>query len=310
MKKIVFLLMVMLSSVNFMDQVSKKEEMYKDRMKDFIKEIRANTDKNKIIITQNGNELYYKKGILDKEFFNVTDGTTQESLYYGDYLKFNTPTNKSFKEELLSRIIPIRKNGKPVFIINYAKGENKQVFLNNEDIKTGFVSEMLPSFEANKGYETINKYNTNDIKTLNDVKNFLCILNPEKYKNIDQYFDYLKNTDFDLLIIEASIDNIFLTKDQIAKLKMKKAGGKRIVIAYFSVGEAEDYRFYWKSSWNMQKPSWIVVENPSWKGNYVVKYWDLEWKNIIKDYQKKLDEIGVDGYLLDTVDTHEYFEEK
>ncbi len=32
-------------------------------------------------------------------------------------------------------------------------------------------------------------------------------------------------------------------------------------------------------------------------------------KSTIKEYQKKLDEIGVDGYLLDTVDTYQYFEE-
>ena len=46
-----------------------------------------------------------------------------------------------------------------------------------------------------------------------------------------------------------------------------------------------------------------------YKGNYIVKYWSPEWKNIIKEYKKKLDEIGVDGYLLDTVDSYQYFEE-
>ena len=37
--------------------------------------------KSKYIITQNGNELYFRDGNLDKNFFSVTDGTTQESLY-------------------------------------------------------------------------------------------------------------------------------------------------------------------------------------------------------------------------------------
>ena len=57
-------------------------------------------------------------------------------------------------------------------------------------------------------------------------------------------------------------------------------------------------------------PDWIAEENGNWSGNYRVKYWYPEWKNIIKDYQNKLDEIGVDGYLLDTVDTYYYFEDK
>ena len=34
------------------------------------------------------------------------------------------------------------------------------------------------------------------------------------------------------------------------------------------------------------------------------------YKEIIKEYQKKLDKIGVDGYLLDTLDTYSYFENK
>ena len=35
-------------------------------MKDFIKEIRDSTNKEKIIITQNGNELYFKNGKIDQ----------------------------------------------------------------------------------------------------------------------------------------------------------------------------------------------------------------------------------------------------
>lgn len=101
----------------------------------------------------------------------------------------------------------------------------------------------------------------------------------------------------------------FFTKEQIEELKIKHNGGKRLVIAYLSIGEAENYRFYWKKKWNKKKPNWIVKENENWEGNCIVKYWSPEWKSIIKEYQKKLDEIGVDGYLLDTVDTYQYFEE-
>ena len=60
--------------------------------------------------------------------------------------------------------------------------------------------------------------------------------------------------------------------------------------------------------WNKNKSDWIVSENENWSGNYIVKYWKPEWKEIIKEYQKKLDKIGVDGYLLDTLDSYSYFE--
>ena len=254
--------------------------IYRERMKDFIKEIRDGTNKEKIIITQNGNELYFKNGKVDNNFFNVTNGTTQESLYYGDVLRFNVPTSKGLKNELLELTVPIRKKGKPVFIINYGKGKKKREFLKKEDLKTKFVSELLPSFNADKLYETIEDYNDEDIYSLNEVKNFLCLLNPEKFSSIDGYYQTLKNTNYDLLLIEVSYNNVFFTKEQIEELKIKHNGGKRLVIAYLSIGEAEDYRFYW----NKKKPNWIVKENENWEG----KYWSPEWKSIIKKYQKKI----------------------
>ena len=37
-------------------------------MRDFIKELRNNTNKEKIIITQNGNEIVFKNGKIDNKF--------------------------------------------------------------------------------------------------------------------------------------------------------------------------------------------------------------------------------------------------
>ena len=279
-------------------------------MREFVKEIRNNISSSKIIISQNGNELYFKNNKIDENFFKITDGTTQESLYYGDILKFNVATSKEANNELLKLLLPIRKKGKPIFVINYGKGEKKRKFLKQEALKTNLINELLPSFSLNDLYKPINDYNTNDIHSLNEVKNYLCLLNPEKFSSMDEYYQTLKNTNYDLLLIEVSYDNIFFNREQIEGLKVKKNGGKRIVIAYLSIGEAEDYRFYWKKEWDKNKPDWIVNENENWSGNYIVEYWNPEWKKIIKEYQKKLDKIGVDGYLLDTLDTYSYFENK
>ena len=295
--------------INNLKNYETGSEIYRNRMRELIREIKKNTSKDRLLITQNGNELYFKNGKIDSKFFAITNGTTQESLYYGDVLRFNVPTAKGLKNELLELTVPIRKNGKPIFVINYGKGQKKIDFLKKEDLKTKFVSELLPSLNVDKLYETIEDYNDEDIYSLNEVKNFLCLLNPENFSNIDEYYQALKNTNYDLLLIEVSYNNIFFTEEQIEELKIKNNGGKRLVIAYLSIGEAEDYRFYWNKKWNKKKPNWIVKENENWEGNYIVKYWSPEWKNIIKEYQKKLDEIGVDGYLLDTVDTYQYFEE-
>ena len=287
-------------------------EIYRDRMRELIREIKRNTSSDKLLITQNGNELYFYNGELNKDFFNVTDGTTQESLYYGAGFKLTNLTPKKDNEQLLNWLIPIRKAGKPIFAINYGTGEKARQDLLKKSEQTNFVNELLSSFEADIPNVPIQKFNPNNITSLLDVKNFLVLLNPQKFKDVDAFFEYLKETDYDLLLIEPSHSGKFMIKEQISALKRKKNGASRKVIAYFSIGEAGDYRSYWKEEWSNEskRPSWIVEENPDWKGDFIVKYWSNEWKQIVKDYQKKLDEIGVDGYLLDTVDTYYNFEDK
>ncbi|TAN37800.1 MAG: hypothetical protein EPN23_04615 [Verrucomicrobia bacterium] len=43
--------------------------------------------------------------------------------------------------------------------------------------------------------------------------------------------------------------------------------------AYLSIGEAGDYRGYWEKEWSAQPPTWLGAENPDWKGNFKVRYW-------------------------------------
>ena len=57
-------------------------------------------------------------------------------------------------------------------------------------------------------------------------------------------------------------------------MQRKPDGGARIVLAYLSIGEAEDYRSYWQRDWSVSPPAWLGAENPDWPGNYAVNYWD------------------------------------
>ncbi len=61
-------------------------------------------------------------------------------------------------------------------------------------------------------------------------------------------------------------------REEIEKIKENGI----IPIAYVSIGEAENYRFYWKSEWDSVPPDWLGEENPEWHGNYAVKYWYKE----------------------------------
>ena len=74
-----------------------------------------------------------------------------------------------------------------------------------------------------------------------------------------------------------------------------------MVVCYMSIGEAEDYRYYWQNDWKPNNPSWIEKENPAWKGNYKVRYWEQEWQDVIfgndNSYLKKILDAQFDGGL-------------
>ena len=84
-----------------------------------------------------------------------------------------------------------------------------------------------------------------------------------------------------------------------------------MVIAYFSVGEAESYRYYWKPEWNKKKPSWVGKENKDWKENFLVKYWDPAWQSIIfgspDAFADRIIAQGFDGFYIDRADAYYYF---
>lgn len=129
-------------------------------------------------------------------------------------------------------------------------------------------------------------------------------------QNID--IDALASVAPELLVVDYSRDgtaaNAFSATD-VARLKTMPDGRQRVVLAYLSVGEAENYRFYWKPEWVDAGPSWLLGENPEWRGNFDIRYWDTAWQDIIfgegGSYLEAIQQAGFDGVYLDRVDAFE-----
>jgi cysteinyl-tRNA synthetase len=142
-------------------------------------------------------------------------------------------------------------------------------------------------------------------RALSDIQDFVYQL-----QNID--LAAIGETGFDLVVIDYSSDggdeSVF-SRAQIDILK-HSPGGEKIVLSYLSIGEAEDYRFYWQSDWKPGNPSWLDLENSEWKGNYKVRYWDQGWRDIIFQYLDKILGAGFDGIYCDIIDAYEYYQEK
>jgi cysteinyl-tRNA synthetase len=134
--------------------------------------------------------------------------------------------------------------------------------------------------------------------------------------------DALARAPVDLIVIDYSRngeDKWRLSAADVRRLKRKPDGGRRIVLAYMSIGEAEDYRFYWRDDWietaepddssgevagspqppstpdgaqattsaepdrwvSDKAPAWLHRENDRWSGNFLVHYWEPEWQRLM-----------------------------
>ncbi|OQY21670.1 MAG: hypothetical protein B6I35_07925 [Anaerolineaceae bacterium 4572_32.2] len=117
---------------------------------------------------------------------------------------------------------------------------------------------------------------------------------------------------YDLVVMDYSSDGSAAGEFSAAQIETLKhsPGGEKILLAYMSIGEAENYRFYWQDGWEPGNPAWLDEENPNWAGNYKVRYWDPDWQTIIFGYTDRLLDAGFDGVYLDIIDAYEYYAEQ
>ncbi len=120
----------------------------------------------------------------------------------------------------------------------------------------------------------------------------------------------LAESPYDLIVMDYSADGTdkrkFLAKDISVLHKFDKT-----VLSYFSIGEAEEYRFYWQKKWKDNPPNFLGPENPDWTGNYKVKYWREDWwETGLRPYLDRILEAGFDGVYLDIIDGYWFWHEQ
>jgi len=140
------------------------------------------------------------------------------------------------------------------------------------------------------------------------------IQNLEETVNIDE----LDATEYDMLVVEPGHNFSewpYNTNYITSNLKTKPNGDARLLLAYIDIGEAEDYRDYWQTSWvkptatTSGSPDFLVTIDPNgWSGNYPVAYWDTIWQNIWIGNGGIIEELvnfGFDGVYLDWVEAYD-----
>ena len=245
----------------------------------------------------------------------VLDGFFMESRFYdgrvnGAKARRNNRATDEFLTAMLEK--PLRAE-RQVFTLDYVKGKKIHT-VQEMGATAGYVSDGGDTaLDVIPDRRPMNE-NTNDVTQLRQAKNFLVLLNPEHYKTRESYIKALSETNYDLLIVDLCYDGHVLLPVETERLKHKANGGKRLLLSYMSIGEAEHYRPYWKTSWDDVRPHWLAEPNPAWEGNDKVRYWAQEWKEILYGspdaYLDRIIDAGFDGAFLDVMDAWQYFKEE
>ena len=136
------------------------------------------------------------------------------------------------------------------------------------------------------------------------------------YQLTNYDLEKLNKVDADVFVIDYALEGgkVPMNPEQVARLKKKPDGRRRYVISYMSIGEAEEYRYYWQDRWKAQKPVWLGAENCAWPKAHAIRYWRDEWKDISfrkpDSYIKRIIDAGYDGVYLDRVDMYDWFKKE
>ncbi|MBN2441255.1 MAG: endo alpha-1,4 polygalactosaminidase [Spirochaetales bacterium] len=296
--------------------------IYKQYMRSFVRDISVwakTIHPGFTILPQNGHELGTISGNEDDDpamdYISAIDGAGQEDLFYG-YVDDDVITPESDTNYLLYFLNLYEDNGVEVLVTDYCGTHSYMDNSYSWNELNGFISfaadhrdlDNIPVYPA-----VPYNVNASNIITLADARNFLYLLDPTvNYDTKEEFVTALAGTNYDLFIIDLFFDEDPLTPADISALQTKANGGTRLVLCYMSIGEAEDYRYYWQLSWYINPPDWLLDENPEWEGNYKVKYWNPEWQALIfgndTSYLKMILDAGFDGVYLDIIEAFEYFE--
>lgn len=122
---------------------------------------------------------------------------------------------------------------------------------------------------------------------------------------------------FDLLVIDPDNLSGWRSNSQSAGvdlIRRRPDGGRRQLLAYVSIGEAETRRAYWSPDWVSSRtpPAWLLAAAaPDSGASHRVRYWDAGWQaKVFGSAQAMVDQIiaaGFDGVYLDRAEVHAQF---
>ena len=206
---------------------------FRQEMRLFVKEISTYAKVRKanfLIVPQNGQEILTTNskvdGAIAAEYVNAIDAVGREDLFYG-YTSNDISTPTEDRNFLIDFCDVAKNSGKVVLTTDYCSTQSKMDDSYTQNQTNGYISfaadhrelDNVPTFPA-----TIHNINTNNITNIGDVKNFLYLINPSAYPTKQSFLDAVKNTNYDLVLIDLYFNDELLTVADVSSLKVKSNG--------------------------------------------------------------------------------------
>lgn len=241
------------------------------------------------------------------------DGVMAESVNFGWDMEMDKPMTPDEQDEYQRLLDNAGRAGIVPLVLDYAREPGNVQRAYREDRSLGYLGWVSGRRELDRLPEGL-PHNDNDLPCLElkKARNYLVLLNPAQFASREAYVQALAASNYDLLILDAYYGDSPLTGQEVELLQRKPSGARRLVAAYMSVGEAEEYRPYWQEDWRENPPEWLWQRNEDWEGNFRVRYWQKAWQDMLMgepgSYLDIILSAGFDGVFLDVVDVFYAFE--
>lgn len=153
--------------------------------------------------------------------------------------------------------------------------------------------------------------NPKSLDRVSQAKNFVYIAHSQGFGTADDYVQALAGTNYDVVITSVFHGRQPLTKRQIERMKYKKLGARRLVLAEMDIAHAATYHYYWQPSWLSDAPDFVGPNMRTDPDMYRAMFWDSEWQSIISgntnSYLYGIMALGFDGVVLTGTEAWEFY---
>lgn len=147
------------------------------------------------------------------------------------------------------------------------------------------------------------------VTTLSAVRTWLPVLRSDRFGSKDRFVEAVAASNYDMVVVDVAYRGTdFLVKTDIATMKFKALGPRRLVLALMPIGRASDWRWYWKKGWDVGTPGFLFAHDDQ-PGVFITDMGSAEWKTLLGKTIAGIMDLGFDGVLFDDVGTYLWFEE-